>query len=345
MRSSLNDFVGLRIVFLLLFYCIAGCSSKSDRPQAIVDPGEVTIETSSSDETKVIEFRIRNNGAKSFNVRQINVSCGCTSADIHPKTIEPGSEAILVATVSPINTGSRRVEVEIGTDIPDQPSLKAFINTQGKGKVPYISSNSDLITYGTDAKRGDIETFYVETQESASEKPWLNIPVFEFDGIEVGGGLANETPAGNGVVSRRYEYQARIAKALEYGEFRSHVVVTGHSDKARQEIRIPLQGVVPSPVQASPGSVFGSFSKFEDIPQYMISFRNSLGSETMKIEPLNADPMRYSIEKISDSTSLATFRLRFPEKFGKELTDELVFRTGVAEMPEIRFPVRLRIRD
>jgi hypothetical protein len=77
----------------------------------------------------------------------------------------------------------------------------------------------------------------------------------------------------------------------------------------------------------------------------MISFRNVLGAKTMDIEPLAADPLRYSIEKISDSTSLATFRLRFTENFGKELTDELVFRTGMAEMPEIRLPVRLRIRD
>lgn len=65
----------------------------------------------------------------------------------------------------------------------------------------------------------------------------------------------------------------------------------------------------------------------------------------MNIEPLGVDPERYSIEKVSDSTSLVKFRLRFPENFGKELIDELVFRTGVAEMPEIRLPVRLRIRD
>jgi len=348
MRSSMNDvFHGsIRMVFLsILWGCFSGCRDQVAGPRAIVEPAEVTIETSSSDPDKRIEFRIRNIGSETFTLPHVSASCGCTSAEVQPKIVKPGSEAVLIATVSSINTGTRRVAVESVTDIPDQPSLSVFINTQGKGKVPYISSNSDLITFGTDAKLGDIENFYVESQEAASEQPWLNMPVLELAGIEVGGGLAKETSVGNGVVSRRYEYQARIAKALEIGEFRGHVVVTGHSDKARQEIRIPLQGLVPAPVIASPGAVFGTFSKFEDIPQYMISFRNVLGAKTMDIEPLATDPLRYSIEKVSDSTSLVKFRLRFPEKFGKELIDELVFRTGVAEMPEIRLPVRLRIRD
>ena len=347
MVHSINDSAWSwdKCLLLLSVVLCFGCSTQNEGPRARIEPSEVTIETSSSDDAGKIEFRISNIGTKAFNVLHFSASCGCTSTDIHPKHILPGKEAILTATVRPMNSGSLRVAVETITDIPDQKMLTEFINIKGKGKVPYIVSNSSLISFGTNVKQNDIKSFFVKTREMASDSPWIDAQLREVDGIEIRGSLATETPVGNHVVERHYEYQARMARALLAGEFRSHVVITGHSDKSHQEIRIPIQGTVLAPVQISPGALFGNFSNFEEIPVYTITFQNTQKTNGFKIEPPALNASRFAIEKLNESNELSTFRLRIVKAFGNELIDELVFQTGMIEMPEIRLPVRLLVRD
>ena len=138
MVHSINDSAWSwdKCLLLLSVVLCFGCSTQNEGPRARIEPSEVTIETSSSDDAGKIEFRISNIGTKAFNVLHFSASCGCTSTDIHPKHILPGKEAILTATVRPMNSGSLRVAVETITDIPDQKMLTAFINIKGKGKVP-----------------------------------------------------------------------------------------------------------------------------------------------------------------------------------------------------------------
>ena len=348
MRNSINILTcpwAKSGLLLLMVISLSGCGSRPEGPRAAVEPSEISIETSSTEEPVKLEFRIRNIGAKAFNVTHVTASCGCTSADVQTRLILPGKDGVLSAAVSSINSGTTRIAVEVITDIPDQPTLTVFIHNKGTGKVPYFASKPSLITFGTNAKKGDIMPFEVITRETATDKPWINEAHLEFDGIEIQGGYANESPVGNNIVERGYEYQARVSRDLNIGEFRSHVVITGHSDKSHQEIRIPIQGTVLAPVQISPGALFGNFSNFEEIPVYTITFQNTQKTNGFKIEPPALNASRFAIEKLNESNELSTFRLRIVKAFGKELIDELVFQTGMIEMPEIRLPVRLLVRD
>lgn len=332
------------VVLLTLVY-LTGCGSRHEGPRAAVEPSEISIETNPTEAPEKLDFRIRNIGTKAFNVTHVTASCGCTSANVQPRSILPGMEAKLTATVSSINSGATRIAVEVITDIPDQPTLTVFIQNKGTGKVPYFASKPSLITFGTNTKKGDTKAFEVITRELATDNPWVNNAHLEFDGIEIRGGFVNDLPVGNNIVERRYEYQALVTQDLKIGEFRSHVVIAGDSNKARQEIRIPLQGSVSSPVQVSPGSLFGNFSKFEEIPVYTITFQNTQKSKEFKIEALASASSRFDIQKTLETNEIATFKIRVINKFVSEIVDELVFRTNMTEMPEIRLPVRLKLRE
>jgi len=158
--------------------------------------------------------------------------------------------------------------------------------------------------------------------------------------------MKSEKDMGSQIVAREYEYVATLSKSHKDGEFTCKLVFPEDmAPKMPDRDVIKIHGFVVPAIQVTPSAIFGTFPNFEKLPEYVISFRKLQDPNIMNIEPLGVDPERYSIEKVSDSTSLVKFRLRFPENFGKELIDELVFRTGVAEMPEIRLPVRLRIRD
>jgi hypothetical protein len=339
----------LRIA-LSIIVSATGCGTAENLsgtgPQAKVDAHEVTIKTSAENEIELVKFAIRNSGSAPFEIKNVSASCGCSSTSVEPRKVLPGREAILTAKITPINVGSNQIVIEAFTDIPDQPILTMRVYLLGTGKVPYIANSSDVIAFGNLARYGDTVPFFFETRESIGSVPWLHTPFASIPGISIRGGLNKERSMDSRVVYRRYEFLATLDDIRSTGEFRGELRLPDnmHPKPFLHNIILIHGSLIPK-YQISPGAVFGTFSKFEDIPAYTISFRKTDNPDRLRIDPSNVDAKRYFIERISEENGTASFRLRIAEPFGKALDDELVFRTGTDEMPEIRLPVRIRIRD
>ncbi len=334
-------------VFVWGLMTVTGCTGNVDNEiHAVVEPSELSISTNSMSEPVIARFTIRNTGRNPFTIKKLATSCGCTKATFDTDRVLPGKSSEITATITPINVGTNRIQIEALTDIDHQQSISMSVNLTGTGAVPYVANSSNIVAFGNATRAGASTAFFYQTKERKGTNPWLHTPRAESDGIMIHGGMKSEKDMGSQIVAREYEYEATLSKSHKDGEFSSKLIFPEDmSPKMPDRDIIRIHGFVVPAIQVTPSAIFGTFPNFEKVPEYVITFRNSHDSNIMDIEPLGVDPKRYSIEKISDSTSLATFRLRFPEKFGKELTDELVFRTDVAEMPEIRLPVRLRIRD
>lgn len=335
----------LAIALTLLAGCDASNSSASNRKRVVVEPAEVTIEMNGANQVETTRFRIRNMGVEAFSIKNVTASCGCTSAEVDSKLIAPGKEATLTARIKPINVGSNTIRIESTTDLVEQPVLSMIVSVKGNGKVPYVASVPTSLNFGDISGNHATVPFFVETRESATSKPGLMLPRSNTTDISLEGGWISDQSVGNGIVVRRYEYVAAWRKSKSTGHFRDEIVLRFANPESDLETRVPVNGSVLHAVQVSPGAIFGSFSKFEEVPAYSITFRNISKPDGLEIEPMNSDAKRFAIEKIGDAKDAVTFRIRVTEPFGKELDTVLAFRTNAEEMPEIKLPVRLKIRE
>ena len=326
--------------------CGESASFQSSGPKAFVDPLEVTIKSNAESEQEVAQFTIRNIGSVPFFIKSVTTSCGCTNTSVVPNQVLPGHSAILTAKITPINVGSKQILIEANTDLSDQPILPMRVNLLGTGEVPYVANSSNVIAFGNVARPGTSVSFFFQTKELKGSEPWLKTPRSGIDGITIDGGLKSERIMDSRVVARNYEFVATLNEVRSIGEFRGELMFPHEvSPKVPHRDLIQIHGFLVPVIQVSPGAIFGSFSKFEDIPTFIVSFRKTDKPDELRIEPPSFDPKRFVIEKAGGENGSVSFRLRISEPFDKELNDELVFRTGTDEMPEIRLPVRIRIRD
>lgn len=329
--------------------CILACDHQTTKPasgpEAVVEPRSVRIESNGEKQAEVVSFRIRNMGDASFDVVDIKASCGCTDVKIDSNKIEPGGESIITASITSIDVGTKHMSIDVITNVPGESRLPIPITLVGTAKVPYVIRNTENIAFGQVVKSGGSLPIFVETHEAAGSDPWIKSLNTVSDKILIEGGLFEESPIDDKVVFRQYRFHATLNSLFPPGEFRTEANFGLSEAIARKPKPIPIHGSVVAFVQASPSAIFGNFRSFDQVPAFVIAFRKLTGKDQLRIDTVSIDSQRYLLEKIPSGNGLETYRVRVRNDFGKELTDELVFRTGVAEMPEIRLPVRLRIRD
>jgi hypothetical protein len=87
------------------------------------DLGEVA-----NGEIRTIEVEVLNSGGAPLQIEQISTSCGCTTAEVEPRTIAPGSSAILRITFDsgahgPDFQGPIRRAVFLSSNDPDEAEI------------------------------------------------------------------------------------------------------------------------------------------------------------------------------------------------------------------------------
>ena len=97
--------------FLCAALCAPACAGLA------WDSTTVTIDTHGSPETRLAEFRFRNDGDQPVRIRGVKTSCGCTVVKPEQEIYAPGASGVLRVTHKP-KSGSvpRRYRINVSTD-------------------------------------------------------------------------------------------------------------------------------------------------------------------------------------------------------------------------------------
>ena len=104
--------------FLVLIFLLCALPATS-RAGLVWDSTEVTIDTHGSPETRLAEFRFRNDSNQPVRIRGVKSSCGCTVVRPEKEVYAPGERGVLPVSHKP-KPGSvpRRYRISVSTDEP-----------------------------------------------------------------------------------------------------------------------------------------------------------------------------------------------------------------------------------
>ena len=96
---------------------LAGALSATSRAGLVWDSTTVTIDTQGSPETRLAEFRFRNDSDQPVRIRGVKTSCGCTVVKPEQEVYGPGTSGVLRVSHKP-KSGSapRRYRISVSTD-------------------------------------------------------------------------------------------------------------------------------------------------------------------------------------------------------------------------------------
>jgi hypothetical protein len=102
---------------LLVLMVLAGALSATSRAGLVWDSTTVTIDTQGSPETRLAEFRFRNDSDQPVRIRGVKTSCGCTVVKPEQEVYGPGTSGVLRVSHKP-KSGSapRRYRISVSTD-------------------------------------------------------------------------------------------------------------------------------------------------------------------------------------------------------------------------------------
>ncbi|MBR9699343.1 DUF1573 domain-containing protein [Candidatus Woesearchaeota archaeon] len=93
----------LLIIFIVMFIgLVSGCTSQRGIPKIELSATSFDLGDINPDEGSRIEiFSVKNVGNAPLLITSVSTSCGCTEAEVHPDTVQPGEEATLTVTYDP----------------------------------------------------------------------------------------------------------------------------------------------------------------------------------------------------------------------------------------------------
>ena len=103
--------------FARLFLALLLCFPAAARAGLAWDSTTVTIDTHGSPETRMAEFRFRNDSDQTVRIRGVKTSCGCTVVEPEKEVYAPGASGVLRVSHKP-KPGSvpRRYRITVNTD-------------------------------------------------------------------------------------------------------------------------------------------------------------------------------------------------------------------------------------
>jgi hypothetical protein len=111
------------MIALLLTACSSG-SADLVLEQTSIDLGQVI-----NGEVRSMEIPLRNTGSSELVIESVTTSCGCTSAEVSPMTIQPGESGMLLVQFDsgahgPESNGPVMRQVFIASNDSDEPEME-----------------------------------------------------------------------------------------------------------------------------------------------------------------------------------------------------------------------------
>lgn len=116
-------FFVIGMIALLLTACSSG-SADLVLEQTSIDLGQVI-----NGEVRSMEIPLRNTGSSELVIESVTTSCGCTTAEVSPMTIQPGESGMLLVQFDsgahgPESNGPVMRQVFIASNDSDEPEME-----------------------------------------------------------------------------------------------------------------------------------------------------------------------------------------------------------------------------
>jgi hypothetical protein len=124
---------GLLGVILLL----AACSR--DQPDITLETMRYDFGAVQQGEVATTEIVVRNTGQGDLRIETVSTSCGCTSAQVEPKTIAPGEEGRLVIhydSGAHPDSGPIQRHIYVASNDPDEQEVEVIVNADVQVPTP-----------------------------------------------------------------------------------------------------------------------------------------------------------------------------------------------------------------
>lgn len=307
-----------------------------DRHRVVADPGKGPV---------VVTYQVTNRGGSDLVLGRVSTTCGCSVASIEPNVVGPGRSAIITVEGHPPGSGENHVSIHIETNQPDRPELVLHLTMVGSTSVPYVATSSVAVPFGTVRRENPPERFWIETREREGQRPWIDSVRSSLPTLRVSGGLESERSLGDGVVFRRYVYEARFEPIPRTpGDLQGEILFQStRGTKLRDVHRLPIHGTVHQPVYATPRMLFASIDPTGERPRLSVMISAVDSAFALEAEVLDDESTPLEVSQVSREGPRILFTVAPPPDCTEPIARDLVFLTNHPEAPEIRLPVRFRV--
>lgn len=152
--------------------------------ETIHDMGKIKTDDKAS-----YTFYLYNLGGKRLNIQRVETSCGCTAAEVNPKSLGPGEVAALdVVLNTSLKLGAVKKRITVFSDDPKTPRLNLYLTAtvlpQMKGHAN-IAVKDPLVLF-----HGECATCHVQKGKGKSGKALFQADCGMCHGLNAEGGVA-----------------------------------------------------------------------------------------------------------------------------------------------------------
>lgn len=138
-KKSLSPLFSMVFAGTVLILGTAFAGPKISSPEPIYDFGEL-----SNTESVPHEFVIKNSGDAQLIISDVKTSCGCTVATMDKKTLNPGEETVVAATLKLSGEGPRTKDISVFSNDPDSPTYILKFTGSAVSAIKYEPNTLDF---------------------------------------------------------------------------------------------------------------------------------------------------------------------------------------------------------
>jgi hypothetical protein len=139
MKKYISPLFAIVFVALILIAGAAYAGPKISSPEPIYDFGEL-----SNTEVVPHDFVIKNSGDAPLIISDVKTSCGCTVATMDKKTLNPGEETVVSATLKLSGEGPRTKDISVMSNDPDSPTYILKFTGSAVAAIKYEPNTLDF---------------------------------------------------------------------------------------------------------------------------------------------------------------------------------------------------------
>jgi len=275
-------------------------------------------------------FKIKNNTKDVVGLAGVRSSCGCTSAQLSKRYLQPGEETLLqVRMDSGRFRGLKTITLYVKLDRPEGTEVRIWVKANSRDDV---AVNPEVIDFKT-VRAG-------EGGQAKIQVRFFGMPDADIEGVSSASGYlrSNVLETSHTELESIFLIQVDLDKRAPVGKWYSDIWLdTNHQFSAK--IRIPVRMEVVSELVASPGIVeFGSIESGKEMERRVV-VRGATPFRLIKIEGPDGIQAIFSSDQ-AKSTHVITFIAK--GKAAGLLQGEVRVFTDLAESPVLALPIHGR---
>ena len=325
----------------------AGCGQTVPDPETacphlIVDrQHEATIDVMESQAIKT--FDLVNHGAQRLELGSVTTSCGCSSAQLSSKKLDPGGRTTLTLRgILPV-AGMKVVRVEIPTSDSCHPVFELHWRMVSRAVPPKVLTASPSVHFGNFRTNAPPARRMLElkTLENRETPPICVACPLDSENLRLNGGLVDEEPSEDArFVHRTYRYEIGLISTPPIGPIVAQVDFARADQEGSVWFLVPVRGAVLPIVRSVPPTILlgGILTAQSKTTRFLILSEKE--SPPLEVEWVEHDP-DLPVRIVRREASRVTCEVELGPVESGPTTRSLAFRVTGPTSTILRIPVTI----